>query len=357
MSSIITEVTNYLNKLLHFFEPVQLLANSHFASLFSENVWSEHVPKSIQEELSKTNSLNDFTEFYMEILKSRGPTEFARNHPTLTCFLQEAFDLSISSGKNHLSSLVSLEDLFSDKGISAGTDFSSTEFMSEKKLHEVKASAKVTAFLSDLTKSSHVIDVGGGKGYLSCVLVLHHSHKVLGLDASQLKTCGAEKMSEKLAKQWTELGLDEGNLKSRNGGKNWRLEFLKNRYKLAMTYVTPRTNVKKIVEDNFGDKVGGLTLTGLHTCGDLSPTCLRMFLNNDNITSMLNVGCCYHLIREMFSGEKADSLTRDEEMGFPLSTFLRQKKFSLGRNARMLASYSLDRINSRSNVDEVRLAD
>ena len=41
-------------------------------------------------------------------------------------------------------------------------------------------------------------------------------------------------------------------------------------------------------------------LTGLHTCGDLAPSMLRIFCVNDSIKALCNVGCCYHLIEEEF---------------------------------------------------------
>ena len=41
-------------------------------------------------------------------------------------------------------------------------------------------------------------------------------------------------------------------------------------------------------------------LTGLHTCGDLASSMLRIFCVNDSIKALCNVGCCYHLIEEEF---------------------------------------------------------
>lgn len=40
----------------------------------------------------------------------------------------------------------------------------------------------------------------------------------------------------------------------------------------------------------------------------------------------------------------------EEEAGFPLSSYLRQAGFSLGRNARMLASQAPDRMADRDKV-------
>lgn len=41
-------------------------------------------------------------------------------------------------------------------------------------------------------------------------------------------------------------------------------------------------------------------LTGLHTCGNLAPSTLRLFVANPAASVVCNVGCCYHLLREDF---------------------------------------------------------
>lgn len=92
----------------------------------------------------------------------------------------------------------------------------------------------------------------------------------------------------------------------------------------------------------------GFCLSGLHTCGNLAASCMEIFQENCNIRSLCNVGCCYHLIDEEFAQndffvERHHSMDVPSHFGFPLSSFLREKHFALGRNARMLAAQSLDR--------------
>ena len=38
---------------------------------------------------------------------------------------------------------------------------------------------------------------------------------------------------------------------------------------------------------------GEFVLTGLHTCGDLSATMIRMFARSKRVVALVNVGCCY----------------------------------------------------------------
>lgn len=92
-------------------------------------------------------------------------------------------------------------------------------------------------------------------------------------------------------------------------------------------------------------------LTGLHVCGDLASTCVRLFLQNQDIVSLCTVGCCYNLLTEAFIEEKDVRSSSDQPtFGFPLSSFLNKKHFSLGRNARMIACQSLDRICQEKRV-------
>ncbi len=51
-----------------------------------------------------------------------------------------------------------------------------------------------------------------------------------------------------------------------------------------------------------------IMLTGLHTCGDLAPSMMRIFLANENARILCNVGCCYHLLNEEFSLDKNGEL-------------------------------------------------
>ena len=41
-------------------------------------------------------------------------------------------------------------------------------------------------------------------------------------------------------------------------------------------------------------------MVGLHTCGDLAPSTLRMFVAKPELVAVCGVGCCYHLLTEEF---------------------------------------------------------
>ncbi len=45
-------------------------------------------------------------------------------------------------------------------------------------------------------------------------------------------------------------------------------------------------------------------LVGLHTCGDLAPSTLRMFRAKQELRAVCSVGCCYHLLSEEFDHDR-----------------------------------------------------
>ncbi|XP_068249689.1 probable methyltransferase-like protein 25 isoform X2 [Palaemon carinicauda] len=149
--------------------------------------------------------------------------------------------------------------------------------------------------------------------------------------------------------------------------------------------VSQNTEVPSTSQNNwsFVNKMG---LVGLHTCGNLAPSSIKIFLSNPALSFLCNVGCCYHLMEEEFSrnpfinhGDKnqdkvpnppnssANDIPPEENhvsgnssinpmrpseipnlsLGFPLSKVLREEKFSLGRNSRMLSCQPADRLNCR----------
>jgi hypothetical protein len=121
-------------------------------------------------------------------------------------------------------------------------------------------------------------------------------------------------------------------------------------------FVTQQTNLYSLVKEHFAsEKCEQMALTGLHTCGDLAPACFRIFASKEEFSSLCNVGCCYHLVEEEyvcspFWTNVEPPLPAGVQSGFPMSQFLNMQQFSLGRNARMLAAYSLDRIGECHQV-------
>ncbi|XP_074554444.1 putative methyltransferase-like protein 25 [Halichoeres trimaculatus] len=103
------------------------------------------------------------------------------------------------------------------------------------------------------------------------------------------------------------------------------------------SYVTAETELRELI-----DELENAVMVGLHTCGDLAPSTLRMFVAKDELTAVCSVGCCYHLLSEEFDPAREEMV--HGVCGFPLSQYLRQQYWFCGRNARMSACLALERV-------------
>ncbi|XP_033629267.1 methyltransferase-like protein 25 [Asterias rubens] len=130
-------------------------------------------------------------------------------------------------------------------------------------------------------------------------------------------------------------------------------------------FVKPSTSLTGMVAETsqeFGKQLPSsesevpFMLMGLHTCGDLAPSMLRLFVRNDNAKVLLNIGCCYHQITERFETEGWHvEGPRPEVFGFPMSKFMRSKGTVIARPARILACMAADRIASTQVVPAMGL--
>lgn len=146
-------------------------------------------------------------------------------------------------------------------------------------------------------------------------------------------------------------------------------------YKNAIHFITPQTDFINLFQEHFGvtsDEMPEFCLSGLHTCGNLAPSCLRIYGENQQIKAVCNIGCCYHLLNEQFSEFIYRSIRRErssesiqcefepstpspnapteQNYGFPMSQYLIECETKLGRNARMLACQSIHRIVDRKEL-------
>lgn len=149
-------------------------------------------------------------------------------------------------------------------------------------------------------------------------------------------------------------------------------------YKNATHFITPQTDFIELFSENFDiatEEVPGLCLSGLHTCGNLAPSCLRIYTENKQIVAVCNIGCCYHLLNEQFSKfiyrsirrerspesrprevcEQSEEVSIEETYGFPMSQYLIDRKTKLGRNARMLACQTVHRVVDRKELPSPHL--
>lgn len=314
MSVKIDAVREKLKEVYLFLEPYKSLANAHMTSFITENCW-QMLPEDILNEASSLSVPNMY-----EIFWSWGNNpETSLKNGAIGKFLCACWHFSLSSN-NFKELLLSHETCLVESN-------KASKCMSLKKTHEVGSLKEIVASLCDASQSNCVVDVGGGKGYLGASLVIEKKIKVLSIDSKPLHTEGAMHIFGKIEQKHEATPKDQSFL-----------------YKQVTAFVSPETNLFAMVQNNFGPTLEHrICLTGLHVCGNLAATCIKLFCKNQDVASVCSIGCCYNLLTERFEIDSSAAVDNDN-FGFPLSDFLINKNYCLGRNARMIACQPIDRI-------------
>lgn len=203
--------------------------------------------------------------------------------------------------------------------------------MTPKKIHEV---TRLASYIKEKSKQYNIekcLDIGSGQGYLSHLLVTRADLKVTAIEAKEHNSCESKKRGKIISDK---LGKQNGDFE---------------------------TVSMMVTSDNINEFTGEpCMLVGLHTCGDLSPVCFKLFLSDPSIRGVVNVGCCYQHVSEYISpqaevavkeylervGETFTGRSIDETIcamesnaGFPLSNYIKEKYpgFFLGRLPRTLS--------------------
>lgn len=322
---LISTVKQQLDFVLRFLETHLAFANSHMVDYFTKNLYKHYVPKEIQDEVASLG-FKDAINLIINCIDEA-------NTPALNNFIKNANLCALHNLKNICLSTEDFYKIITKMGVTCDPGMKLKVFASPKKSHEVEVLSSIAATLKRICNSTHVIDVGDGKGYLSSMLALYHNIPVLGIDSSPINTKGANKRAGNLQKAWKNIMK----FPTKSVPPKCESSTLDNElYKQVTLYVNEEVDLQELVSVVFMEKCNTFSLTGLHTCGNLSPTSIKIYNKHSYIKSICNVGCCYHLLTEKHENES--------KYGFPMSEYLHSRNIVLGRQARMLASQSIDRI-------------
>jgi len=159
-----------------------------------------------------------------------------------------------------------------------------------------KAKANVEAEFKAKEESKNIVDIGGGLGHLSRLLSFGHDFDVTCMEAEGQFGKTAVTFDEDLIKAaiWANSKAKanvEASAEFEEKAKDWKPK-----------HVTLNVD-PELRSEIFDDKVGQINklgLVGLHTCGDLGPTIVRLFAESSKVTSLQSVGCCYMHIKKSF---------------------------------------------------------
>lgn len=357
-ASTILKIHKNIDRIVNHLEPDFI--NCHMVSYLCKDLWAKFIPEEIRDEIKQNEDVDTAIELFFQ--QENASPELIKKHQNLYNRIQltKTFYLENLEEKLFLTT-EELSEEFKTRNIPNADTLNLTipGFMKEKKSHEVELISRVIAALSNARGKEHfIIDVGDGKGYLSSRLNLEFHLKVLGIDGNYRNTQEAEKRNQQLSKQWKAIVSKEV---KKNNIETVDIEaapLFAQWYKTTAKMVFADTDLKKLLVQKFPEEenITDICLVGLHTCGNLSPNSLKQFVRNEDFKLLCNIGCCYHHLHEefekdFFNGEVRTMGEEDEE-GFPMSEYLRGKQYRMGRNARMLAAQSYERVIENRSMPE-----
>lgn len=330
----VATVTDHIEELIKFLQPVLPLANFHMVDYFTgrdplRTFFQKQFINEIENVGIERTIYKIFEADYYNLPSLKNYVDSCNKFKLLNC---PNVCLSIDEFQKKMSSCEDYEP----------SNLKMDVFMSSKKSHEVEVLSSICDKVHVISKTSHLIDIGDGKGYLSSFLSLHNKIPVLGIDASETNTEGAVNRVKKLSRVWNSISNKDSSEKSKETSSDF--------YKQITMFVDDKINLSQLISDVFLDIPTGIGLVGLHTCGDLAANSIRLFLRNEDVKTLCNVACCYHFINEKFEGA-----SQCKSYGFPLSSYLQNKCFVIGRAGRMIAAQSIERILCKSELPNTTL--
>ena len=221
--------------------------------------------------------------------------------------------------------------------------------LSLKKQHEVERLAALVSTVASVAGTDHVVDLGCGEGYLTQVLSFMYALRVTGVDCQEDRKVGAERRSAKILSY---IGSRERIAKARaaadpgppgNPNQNPRRidpdailtatqhphcgpDAAPSAKPPPATHQTPgdagdaapppaTSDASSLSQGTPPARIMAMTVSGtdsgteqwlvcdtalivgLHTCGDLGPSSLRLF-RQSTAKALVSVGCCYHWLTE-----------------------------------------------------------
>ncbi|CAH0726768.1 unnamed protein product, partial [Brenthis ino] len=338
-----------LDSTIKFLTPLLPLANCHMVEFFTENHWEKLIPYDLRKYLNDSD-MNDVVDQFWR--NANG--DMVDNNP-LSKWIHNTKSHCVILNNNYCISTDQLQELIKSWGGTVKPQVQITEFMTSKKSYEVQTMSNLIASLNSACGATHCVEAGGGKGNLPIALTLYYNMKSLTVDCDQKTIENAEKRVKIIQKQWHAIAkrIQNGSLENISRNIN------SNIHRFASTFITKDTNFAEIIKQKFpedSDTDVKLLLTGLHTCGNLGPDSLRIFASQPWTAAVFNVPCCYHHLNESVDDQLYDVFQQyggDGGCGFPMSEWLRG--FNLGRNARMLAAQSIDRVVQQRQLPDTSL--
>ncbi|KAL6267653.1 hypothetical protein P5V15_000727 [Pogonomyrmex californicus] len=198
-----------------------------------------------------------------------------------------------------------------------------------KKQHEIQQIARICADCAQESNTKCIVDVGAGVGHLARSLAFKYGLRVICIEQDALLSQQARKRDKELlislSKHLPDLIVDVPQhvsirLENNNSDQSKTVE-----------------DMQQIFYDNFNlnEEKFRFGIVGLHPCGDLAATLLRLYTSRCETKFICIVGCCYMKLTSQY--------TKDILNGYPLSKYLSSfAKHKLSYTALEVACHAIE---------------
>ncbi|XP_011494298.1 PREDICTED: protein RRNAD1-like [Ceratosolen solmsi marchali] len=199
----------------------------------------------------------------------------------------------------------------------------------KKKKYEIDVISQITADCAKITNCECIVDIGAGMCHLSRILAYKYNLNVICVEQNELLLENARKWDEQLVASLIKYIPDFCERKSTYISLQVGISSAERRQ------LADRLTNIFIKDFNITNEKNGFGLVGLHPCGDLASTLLRLYSTDERARFICIVGCCYMKL----------SLSERDEKGYPMSQYFAIKEYNnkLSYAALEIACHALEK--------------
>ncbi|KAK9889473.1 hypothetical protein WA026_004748 [Henosepilachna vigintioctopunctata] len=190
-----------------------------------------------------------------------------------------------------------------------------------KKRHEIPIMAKLCYEMAVKCNCFYIVDVGSGLGHLSRMLSYGYNLEICTIEADNELVKQARILDERFDPIFQKKYEYRRPIRQVNMRIDPNIT--------SEDFLSIVCSAFSVQEDNFE-----FGIVGLHPCGDLGPTLLRLYQKISSIKFINVVGCCY---MKLSTPELCSS-----NPGFPLSKFCIDNKNDLSYHSREIACHAIE---------------
>ncbi|XP_066251803.1 methyltransferase-like protein 25B [Euwallacea similis] len=288
------------------------LLESYVSDFYVENHWNKKLSKSWKIYLASLT----FEQLGI-LLSYRQPSKSTLVPLTIMCLQKILQNFSITRTQVPITSTtVQPEDELFNKYVWKNVKL--------KKKHEIEIMSRVCYDVGLKTNCFNIVDIGSGLGHLSRILAYKYGFNICTFEANEILTRAAQELDKKFEQILTNKNISHFN-KQRPVHTSKRIDESLTSKEFERLIIQAFN-----IENNEEFKVG---ITGLHPCGNLGSTLLKLFKDSSMVVFINMVSCCYMKL----------SLEPSGICGFPLSTFCKKQRYKLDYLTCEAACHAIER--------------